>query len=378
MSTKENPQELSRNEYTEFIYDLTCFGGPVNAESPEDVIEGINTAIELDSRPVFREGLSERLTELGTPCTAGDTDIMLSEVKRRYREQLGSACPRTVLEWVRGTTPGTTNRRNNYELCYALEMDFQQTAVFFQKHFLTLLFNVKSRTDAVFMYSLYHKKPYITAAELLEKSEGFVPQENAHTSTSQIISNILETDDDERFLRYLSAHCYGSEQQFRLARKLIGEEISLVHEHLKKYESDRILSPERLNSMTIEALLGFRYQSGGKTLKNSSLPKRFTESLPNDTTLGKIMNGAEASYDLLRKTLMLLRFYNFYNAADNCDPNTIGGNLLDFCEELNSTLISCGFAQVYVRHPFDCLLLYCANSYEPIDTLYCVIENGRN
>ena len=75
---------------------------------------------------------------------------------------------------------------------------------------------------------------------------------------------------------------------------------------------------------------------------------------------------------------MLLKFYNFYYEAENSDPNTIGGNLMDFYEELNSTLISCGFAQLYVRHPFDCLLLYCANSYDPIDTLYCVIQNGRN
>ena len=45
-------------------------------------------------------------------------------------------------------------------------------------------------------------------------------------------------------------------------------------------------------------------------------------------------------------------------------------------DELNNTLISCGFAQLYVRHPFDCLLLYCANSYDPILTLHLL--NERN
>ena len=50
---------------------------------------------------------------------------------------------------------------------------------------------------------------------------------------------------------------------------------------------------------------------------------------------------------------------------------------MDFYDELNAALISCGFAQLYVRHPFDGLLLYCANSFDPIDTLYCVMENGR-
>lgn len=376
--TGENTPELLRDEYTEYIYDVTCFGEPVDPESAEDVISGISRAMELEARPVFLEGAAARLTRLGIDCSADDKELMLSEVKRRYKELLGFPCPRTVQEWMRGTTPGVTNRRNNYDLCYALEMDLKQTIVFFQKHYLTMPFNVKNKVDAVFMYALYHKKPYSAVTDLLEKSKGFVSQENAHTSTSQIMSVLLEEDDDDKFLSYLSEHCYNNEQQFQLARHIISNEISKVHNNLLRYEPDRILSPDRLGSLTIEALLGYKYQQRCKMNKSSKLPKHFTESLPNDVTLGKIINSDAASYDLLRKTLMLLKFYNFYYEADNFDPKTIGGNLLDFYEELNTVLISCGFAQLYVRHPFDCLLLYCANSYDPIDTMYCVIQNGRN
>ncbi len=376
--SKKNTLDLTRDEYTEYIYDLTCFGEPVNAQNAEDVIDGINRAIELENRPVFLEGLSARLTDLGVPCTVNDTGIMLSEVRRRYREILGFNCPRTVTEWIKGTTPGVTNRRNNYDLCYALEMNIRQTAAFFQKNYLSLPFNVKNATDAVFMYALYHERPYAVVSRMLERSGDFVPEKNAGTTTSQIISSILEINDDEKFLRYLSEHCYDNKQQFLLARNIINEEIENVRSILLKFESDRILSPDRLGSMTIEALLGIKYQSSDRINKGSRLPRRFTESLPNDVTLGKIVNGDVASYDLLRKTLMLLKFYNFYYEADNSDPYMIGGNLMDFYEELNGVLISCGFAQLYVRHPFDCLLLYCANSYDPIDTLYCVIQNGKN
>lgn len=73
---------------------------------------------------------------------------------------------------------------------------------------------------------------------------------------------ILDIDDDEKFLRYLSEHCYDNEQKFQLARSIISDEIELVRTILLRYEADRILSPERLNSMTIEALLGYKYQSG--------------------------------------------------------------------------------------------------------------------
>ncbi|MBP0974764.1 MAG: hypothetical protein J6P20_01730 [Oscillospiraceae bacterium] len=366
--------ELSRDEYTDWIYETVCFTEQPHTDDAEELLEGIARAAELENKPFFLEGLSERLTELGVPCTPADTEIMLTEVKRRYKALLHKACPRTVQEWVRGTTPGVTNRLNNYELCCALELDYQQTAVFFQKHFLTLPYHVKCRTDAVFLYCLYHKRPYETAAEMLEEAKGCVPQENAHTATAQIISVIQQTDDDAQFMRYLSAHCYGNAQQFQLARSIINEEIGLVKESILADGAAVINSPERMNSLTVSALLGYKYQSRGKNDAGRRLPKRFTESLPNDVTLGRIINGDTVSYELLRKTLMLLRFYNFYNEAENTDRNVIAQNLLDFYEGLNATLISCGFAQIYIRHPFDCLLLYCANSYDPIVTLYSLNE----
>lgn len=374
----DNLSELSRDEYTEYIYDEVCFGEPVSPDSVEDVLAGIERALELDERPVFLEGLAERLTELGMPCSADDTDIMLPEVKQRFRTVLGKECPRAVQNWVRGTTPGLTNRENNYDLCWALEMDFKQTAVFFQKHFLTQPFNCKSRIDAVHLYCLYHSRPYSTVVDMLEIAAKFPLQEQAQTSTSQIFSAILEIDDDESFLKYTFSHCYTEEQQFQLARSIINAEIRLVKESVKRYREKDILSEDRLNSMTVTELLGYNYQLDGSSKAKNKLPKRFTECLPNDVTLGQIINGKTVKYETLRKTLMLLRFYNFYSQAINDNKNVIAQNLLDFYDELNNTLNSCGFAQLYMRHPFDCLLMYCANSSDPIDALYCVNSYGRN
>ena len=367
---------LPQDNYTQFIQSLTCDSTPINPATADDLIEGINRAIELESHPAFLEGLSARLTELGTSCTAENIEIMLTEVRRRYKDVLGISCPRTVVQWIRGTTPGFTNRQNCYDLCYTLEMDFQQTAVFFQKHYLTIPFIVKSKVDAVFLYCLYQRKPYSVVSEMLAESQGFVTQENAHTATSQIFSAITSFEDDDQFMRYLSAHCYDNPQQYQLARRIIKSEIEQVKERIRNDITIETNSPNRLNSMTIAQLLGYRYQQTEKKSEERKLPKHFAESLPNDVTLGKIINDDKISYEVLRKTLMLLRFYNFYSAAENVDTESIRGNLMDFYEELNNTLISYGFAQIYVRHPFDCLLLYCANSYDPILSMHLL--NERN
>ena len=372
----QRASELTRGEDTDAIFSFACFGAPVDPQTAEDVLAGIQCAVELNSRPVFLEGLAERLTELGVPCSADDREVMLAEVKKRYQAILGKPCPKAVQNLLHGTVPGITNRVNNYDLCYALEMNFRQTALFFQKHFLTIPFNVKSREDAVYCYCLYHQKPYATVLQMLSESEGYVPQENAHTSTSQVMSAIMQQDDDAAFMQYLASHCYNNEQQFQKARALILKELDQIKRTIQDDETKDILSDDRMNSAVIAELFGYRYQSSLKDGEKPQLPKRFAESLPNDVTLGKIINGKTASYELLRKTLLLLRFYNFYSSNPNTDKDEITNNLLDFYEETDAVLHSCGFAQIYFCHPFDCLLMYCANSYDPILTMHLI--NERN
>ena len=376
LSAMNDNNELPRDDSTQYIYDEMILDNPVlNPSSPSDLITGINKALELDSQPIFLEGLAKRLCELGTICTKDDKQIMLAEVKRRFKQLLGKSCPKAVTNWIKGTPPGVTNRCNQYDLCYALEMNEQQVHIFFEKYYLSIPFNVKSRIDAVYFYCFVHQKPYSAVTKMLEASSGFVPQENAHTHTSQIARTIRETDDDDKFLGYLSAHCYGSEQQFQLARQIINEDIGYIKQRLvdNKYKGVR---KNRENSGVIAELLGYRYQAKDRKNRKKMLPKRFTESLINDVTLGKIINGEKATYETLRKALMLCRFYRFYSEANNIDELTINGNLLDFYDELNNLLIQCGFARLYVRHPFDCLLLYCANSDDPIVAMTTLNEYG--
>lgn len=365
---------MKRDADTEYLTDTICFGEPVVPNTPEDVASGIQRALQEEAHPFFLEGVSKRLCALGCPCTPEDTETMLAELKRRYKAILGKPCPKAVQNWLRGGTPGFTNRCNQYDVCYALEMDLEQTALFFQKCYLSLPFACKSRVDAVFLYCLSRKRPYAVAAHLLEASENFPCQETAHTQTAEIFSALQKATDDESFLRILETHCYSNPAQHSLARRLICEEIETVKARIAADISIPKKSEQQLNSLTVAALLGYKTQYQKKAPLKERLPRRFLESLPDDVTLGHILNGDTASYETLRKTLMLLKFYNFYEEADNLDHNTIAANLLDFYEELDEVLAACGFAQLYIRHPFDCLLLYCANSYDPILTFQMLLE----
>ena len=84
--SRDNTPELQRDDFTEYIYDVTCFGDPINPENAEDVASGISRAMELEARPVLSEGVAAMLTQRGVACAADDIEPMLTEVKRRYKE----------------------------------------------------------------------------------------------------------------------------------------------------------------------------------------------------------------------------------------------------------------------------------------------------
>ena len=86
--------ELMRGDIIDAVFNDVCFGVPVIPETAEDVAAGIRCAMQLDARPLFLEGLAVRLTELGTACSVSDTEVMLTEIKRRYKENLGKPCPK--------------------------------------------------------------------------------------------------------------------------------------------------------------------------------------------------------------------------------------------------------------------------------------------
>ena len=133
-------------------------------------------------------------------------------------------------------------------------------------------------------------------------------------------------------------------------------------------EKERRAKMEQSRKLTIEEELQKEEEKKATNALLDELTKDDWKSIMLDLSDGKVQHR-------LLFSCKVFRFYNFYYEADNADPQTIGGNLFDFCDELNAVLISCGFAQLYVRHPFDCLLLWCANSFDPIDALYCVIRN---
>ncbi len=363
---------FENRDMTEMAFEDLLWGDVFDTD--HFCIEDIQSAIALDNSSAFLEGLVTRLNEMGLSCTANDKAVVLAEVKQLYKENLHITCPKPVENWINGITPSVEkSRKNHYSLCMALGMDIRKTAEFFIKHFLSFPFNYKDRTDAVFFYGLHNRKTYAEIEALLTAASEFPINKSSHTQTAQVGQNILEIDNDEEFLHYLSLHCYSSEQQYQMAR----QEILVLAEEIKKtLDVDKAVDrryKNNLNGLLLQAIFDVSYQKLKKSKTNYSinteLPRQFIESMPNDVTFGQIMRGEKASFETLRKTLIILKFYSYYSQdeCENMSEEDIQFNIEDFHEELDNLLVRCGLGQLYVRHPFDHLILLCAKHPTPVE-----------
>ncbi len=346
-----NYNKVEQGDSTSLAYSRIYESDPF--EEAEIIIDDLRAVIDLEEKPIFLEGAAKRLCSLGVKCTADDTDIISSEIKQRYKNRIGEDCPRTILNWAKGQRTSVKNRKNNYDLCYALEMDIPETADFFIKHFLSIPFNYKDSTDAIFFYCFMRNRPYSTIKKMLERAETFHSTEDTAVHTTEIAKQICDIYDDEEFMQYLSEHCYNKEQQFQRARNEI---INLIHKQNVKKKSELHFQ-----------VMGFYYYNNHEHVfpKGNLLPRTFTESLPTDRTFLDITDGKKPeTYETLRKALIILLFYDFYSHTDQYD--------YDFYEEANQRLLDCGFVPLYVKNLFDAVILFCNHSKYPLDTFQSI------
>ncbi len=344
-----------------------------------DTLSLTQEVVDLNERKAFLEGVA---SYLGNYCGT-DTDGMLEEVRKRYAEN-GIELKKAVTGWFRKSdvSPSTDQayRRNLYDFCVAMGMDYQMTAEFFLKSFLTIPFNYKNKEDAVYFYCLKEKRPYSVIKQMLEMADGFTETNTDVGLTENIGLQILSIKSDEEFLRYLQSHCYDRKHQYATAKRKVADCIEKNKSIVPGRDKDgREFSFDNLgtkkNSVLLDSILGYRYQGldseQRKRIKESGLPV-----FPRDGDIDSAMSADnEASFDVLRKSLILMKFYNFYRNLQletrrlEIDDDEINACLYDFYDETNAELAQCGFVQMYSRNPFDWIILFCANSPNPIDYL---------
>ena len=344
---------------------------------------------------LFTDGILKRIRELGYTGDDGDTTQMASFVMQLCQEAGVSLSPQTIKNWLgKGRADSSANGRNNiYQLCFALKMDASQAAEFFLKCYLERPFNFKQLNEAVYFYCLNTGRDLTEANELIKKAEQQPLTENpfAEDVTEQIGRDILSIQDDQELLRYFKENRAGFSQQNKTAAEMVRQLIDACMKDANQAVQTYLFYEEQGEVKTVDDLLSVIYgysaratrqvrkhDAEGKEIVStekiykesiaaSSFPELIRRNFPQRQQFENI-DKKKASYDVIRKALIILQFYHFYASAKNQKADI--SNLMDeFVTETDQVLNECGYVQLYWRNPFDWMIGYCADAPDPLEEL---------
>lgn len=302
----------------------------------------------------------------------------------------------TLKNWLKKAPPSGSQqgREKVYALCFALGLDASKTEEFFLKAYLERPFNYKNINEAVYFFCLKNKLPYSKAKEMIQKIEAKPDVENkdAEQVTEQVGLAISKMNSEDELIKYLVENRSAFEKtqnQTAIAKiKELYEECKelAIKEHKRLHINDNI-SVKSIDDL-LEAITGYNARAtyeGKKVYKasisKSKLPAAVRKNFPQREQFKQIEQFKQnekdtASFDVIRKFLIMLKFYHFFANAliENAEELEKNSFFREFVDETNEMLAKCGYVQLYLRNPYDAVFAYCAyGAANPLDEFKNVI-----
>ncbi len=325
----------------------------------------------------FSKGLTELLQKKGFSGDSTKPEELADYLFPRLQEISSGISRKTLLSWLSGKhSPKieASSRRSMYELCFALNLTYEETLWFFQHVYYDRAFNCHTITESVFYYAFLHGLSYAKALKLIEYIESAPAGEAASLSPSYthfVQSSITNFRSAEELTDFLirnreNFHLWNQSAQThlhalvndllgssafrteldRLKRLLARNRRSghLSHPSLpKQIRSDQkgayglILQEiffdaccssaesaaeavleqiEHQNVFSYSFLLRYLLSTSAGTKREPSIPYVVRNNFPSKKVLSDVLSeeklSVSKSYDSIRKMLVLLDFYRFW------------------------------------------------------------------
>lgn len=403
---------------------------------------GENYIESLDCVTVFRDEIKKNLPAagfIGDPNNTADIiDFVCKCCKKTFpsvfddpndKSRTVKFNSNTLSRWIGNDDVPVSNivsREIMYKLCFALGMDEVATRNFFYKGCLERPFNFKNIRESVYYFCLKHRKNYLEAEHILDiiETTAAIDNPDADNLTSVIANRIKNIRTVDELISYLvenrsgfthhnnSAYQLIENELLPLCKKLATRELPRinvyrsvgVHDKDKekklpdtapypwKFPEAELFEDDEVDS--VDSLLTVIYGYNARaTFKNekifkysisdkaaSKFPRLIKENFPQREQFQQIAK-REASASVVRKALIMLKFYEFFTQAYLDDPMASNFNpdiWEEFVDEMNTVLEICGYVQLYWRNPFDWMIGHCAreatDGRNPVDRLRDLID----
>lgn len=383
-------KDIDKDAQCYTTYLIKIMQKQVTSEAESETIAEIIS--DMENFQNFNNGLTELLIEHGYN---GDREDSVSKANYLYSKIQETGIPtedfftkESVRNWFqeKNIPWKDSNRIKMMAICFALHLSVEQTETFFRKIFLGQPFNFRNSTECILYYCLHNEKSYADAKRLESELQNMRNKTNLQetSSATRIIRDSLSTfgkDDESELLKYLLQNVPVSETYYNTAKRYIEKltqraiNFSLLSKN-KNYEQNRkdtLENPDTdlqkqkiykgINCL-MQEIYGFSTESSHKKEKyvfKDGLSKTLTRNFPKQHELGRILKGDNTvSSDMVRRTLIVLKFYTNYFYANLKKMSFREFNFKRFVSETNGLMNECGFQELYIRHPFDFIFYYCA------------------
>lgn len=331
----------------------------------------------------FSERMDTFLQENGYTGDITDANLKVDFIKEQYRKE-GIKPPREIKLWFDNNQPIT--RETAYQLCFAFKLDLEKTSTFFRKVMCReRCFDCHESYEAVYYWCIRNKMTWQTAQDILLKIPEkvrmgkLVEDDILYTGTilheldqiTTIDDLVLYINENQSRLIYNNASATKAIQRLWMG---ITKEGGLLERELQYYtriKTKRSTWDCYLAMMGIEKNIANELPKGkDRTLVDviKRLPKAIADSFPGRESIEKILRSEHVDYEIIRKWLILLSFYEYW-----CHRFLSKGN---YCSEPNDfercrahidqQLAEAGYMTLYPGNPYDWLFLYSSDEGEPL------------
>ena len=340
----------------------------------------------------FSDGLTECLVKHGYTGAIDLIDDRISYLKEKYAEKSIPVNAANLKRWLTDKRPisNSTSRELVFQFCFAMSMSLDEVIEFFLKVYFECPFNFRVVDEVVYYFCFSNGYDYATASDLKQKAETILKEAHQVDSkvefTTSIGAELKHIHTEQELLQYISDNApeflCNNKTAYKYAEQLLEECTDLAKKSLDA-EKDNTGDIDKETHHTekkqnvdlfLFVLFGadlLQYKKDKSFSKAAAFPELVKNNFPLKMQLSKIKNREQVSYETMRKALILLQFYAyfaslFYENRHDTTFCSIEDDFITFIEETNDLLISCGYPVLYVRNPYDWLILHCANNPYPL------------
>lgn len=257
-----------------------------------------------------------------------------------------------------------------------------ETADLFHKVYLDRAIN-RNYKEVIYYYCLKNDLSF-SQAEKIISSVSLEKNNNDKTLYTSVLSDELSTlDSTSDLISYINNHSHNFSINPKSAVDILlkqkGKAFELLNNDRKiLYDPENYIGADKTSDSFLYSVITDRSVTGKKgtkpiSFKNAALPEEIKKSFPKPEDF----SGKNSSMEEIRKAIILLFSYNYWNKANEYSLSDFYDEYID---ELNLLLYKAGMSPLYYGNPYDWLFLYCTykndNTYHSLDIFRGILSTA--